>query len=1251
MDSQEFSSIPTGFDVQNAYDRPQEDDEEDQDEINAQIDENLVRDLGSCMVSVCGIDDLQIPSSDDQRRGFPVNYDENFGGRPYRSESPRFPIRLSPDRDIRTQESNIRWHCSEGRNTQFTQFEHSDLSDDEDRNEELENELRKEFGDENDSLCYSQEEFDGNNNSFERDVPNRDSNSNHKYDETENEVEDPWNQLPHPRPTNPTYRYYENEHFIRNKPLNDQQDLNYSGNQMNIEHEVDLRAQIIHPSDQQKFLSTNSDEELQLLYTARGREIDKLTNQLEEEIRKNKIEMRDCNLKIQLLSQEKSQYEASSSQYKSLYEESEEKYRSSVQENTKLNDRIVNYESDIAKIKLRLETRESEISCLEDQVKELQKWDTLAKSRKMHDDLLQKVKDTNKSELDLIKTKLTQKESKLIEKEQEFQNLTKEMQDLRLKSNKSLAVKTEQVKRLTEKLETSETQCTNLLEFQTNNVQLRIRTNELEELNASKERKIKVLQDELNQAKDSLKNFEFALKFDTLKDVIQPDNSTAELGLKRTLNFDETTKDLIDNIENKISPPKKDSSKNIEELSKNFNIVLQVSENRSKEISRLNEKIFLLEGNFRKVSAELKSSKIEKETLEKSLKELNSKEAKDMLSKMSEEKNDANQIQILKENLIKLKEELANSYEIQRELKKTSVDLDKLVTKISGKVGKSQENNDLINELITAMKSHQSISISSENSKIELLDYLRNENAKLQASSETWNNHLKIIIEALKMITIRLYQESETRTDHQTDLSILKQTADKFYFYAQNFQKSMDLCFEENASLRNELSSSNLEIEKLKIEISELKRNHENSSEANQFKIAKENENLESYKQNFMTFHDNAIKTLEKQILAEYNGIINELKSQLLNCQDELTQAKELYIELSKEKREIETQIDLKACGVDCQSNVKEQISRLQEEHERLLRDTVQSYQDKIKNISEPKDKIREKLSQSAATQTYPKENEEKSSNNDSILVQIHQHSTEQTKLISSLRQEKIDQRNHYDSEINELKEKYKKLLHKSQEEVINAKSGNSSSEKDKISSLKSRIKELESEVVSLSEENVKQTEFHEEITRNMTDEVTKLESKINEIGLNKEQEKTSFVTCLDELRSHLAKTESEKNVLAKQYDNYKTKSLAKMKEITEKFQKLKEQYYIRKEQGEKRVEHYMNEANRIYKESDEKRINILEHFQKWASDGTSYFSKLIEEIMKEIINHKRADELQYIVSQLKFLKERIDTFQIKFVK
>ena len=681
--------------------------------------------------------------------------------------------------------------------------------------------------------------------------------------------------------------------------------------------------------------SDNPQDQLKLLYQARGKELNQLTAQLEK-LRVEKVtESKKLQHQITLLRAENESLTEGRSQVQILLVEKDkqiESLKADIQESiTKEKEAAI----ELKKMQVRVETAESLVKTLEQNVTELRSVDSLAKSRKMHEDFLGKLQQSHQEEIKSLKSKLSVSQ----QKEKELQNAMRELQQTLNSSSKNyeclLREKSKMVDELKTSLEVRQQQCDALLAAKVAGT-MNENINQISSENEKLKEKLKSLEEKVAMQKDNLEFYDNALKLQVFTNV-DVDESMAQLKIKgqKHLTFDDTSLQSEKNQTVDGSPSKETVAKLKDQLQL---VLLNLKKNRDVQ-SKADDEIKRLTQENRRANAHLKSAKVDLEELKATVKDLEEQNNKTMSAKGT---NDAKWMNVAQENSL-LKEEMVLLLQHFEALRNVEMKVNSLL-KMMQENFESHLNESFVQKIYSGLEKCLS-DIDRVKGFHTFIGELKNKNLELHGDKLVWVDKIGSIISMLSKLYGRVISGTFSNENGFSNCSTeLKKVLEEFKSYAL-IMKNEFRVYENNIELNNELISYKLSCEKMKKNLFEKEAQFQKiSDELNSLRNLHERkvaDAVESRKETFLQFHDEAVKVVQQDFLK----IKSKLEDTIEDLRKELDEVKQSYLNVCKEKSDLSKMAEASKSSCNRESAVSEEQLKI------VLASLTQRYESKLASL------------------------------------------------------------------------------------------------------------------------------------------------------------------------------------------------------------------------------------------------------------------------------------------------------------
>ncbi|CAH1789680.1 unnamed protein product, partial [Owenia fusiformis] len=310
-------------------------------------------------------------------------------------------------------------------------------------------------------------------------------------------------------------------------------------------HIIDRRSVMEKEQDIyiQQGRSTESDQlaQLQILYKARGREVERLKKELTTVTEDNEREIRTLKHRVALLEGERDGARISETEAQSLLTESK-------QTNSLLDNKISTLQGQLNiathgrdELQEKLEAAESTIETLNHQLITLGNTESLSRTKEQHDAVLANLQQRYDQDTYTLREKLDTATRDIELKDDEINMLRREISDVTKVTDENRVDHAETINRLTRSLEESQKQCRTLLESDSSqsNAELKQQLKQLESAKAISDTVYKDLQEEVSDLKEQLTMYESVSQFGLMQTTScsDPSDSFSHLNIKKTLDW------------------------------------------------------------------------------------------------------------------------------------------------------------------------------------------------------------------------------------------------------------------------------------------------------------------------------------------------------------------------------------------------------------------------------------------------------------------------------------------------------------------------------------------------------------------------------------------------------------------------------------------------------------------------------------------------------------------------------------------
>ncbi|XP_053387096.1 trichohyalin-like isoform X2 [Mercenaria mercenaria] len=828
--------------------------------------------------------------------------------------------------------------------------------------------------------------------------------------------------------------------------------------------------------------------QLQILYKARGRRIEELTNEIEVVKSESGREIRILKHQLSVSKGEKEGSTKSLDSVQSLLQESKN-------ENAQLVGRVHASESQIEGLKKakeelikKLQTAESTIETLHQHLEELGSSDTLTRARHDHEAVvggLQKKYETEIKHLQENNEKLKQT---VVDKNEEISILKQKLTDSIKMSETAQISRAETINRLTQSLEESQKRCRNLLEASSSQEmsQMKIHLQQALASRSISDEMCSSLQEEIQDLKEQVQMLESASHLgvssvagqsSSASNFVDQNDSMVDLGIRKTLDYDTPQgTPTVGRSQSAVS-----SSDIVTSLKVELERCLVSNKQKRGEVSELKEEM-------RKVKKDMMEFRQRCERAELLTQE-QKKRIADLESCMSPgEKSNAIENR-LKKDIDNLKREkkvlLEDTEELQRRLEEISKSEERL----------TELNRELSTQISDMVKEY-------DQDKREAVE--RAHRASEQVAETTRNKlrqELTLLFDAERSDIIAKYEKecSNLREELQAAQEEIDKVKDE---YVKLCEEKENMKAEINKEWQEKLESSVQQVKdtmKKETELSVL-RAEENWAKQKEAEISHLKEELvkefteekDKLKDTIQSDCDNEQKIVVERLQVEHSA---EMKASKERFEAELKTMRDIL--------EMEKSNDLEKLDKE-KVNEIEKLKKLIIDKELFISEKEQVYIEKENLLTE-----REQVIESLKS--------EYKANMDSFQTEIKVY-TERTEMLEKELNENKSKLEEIQKELSEKSNQFEQLLTSLEEKD------------DLVESLKSEIEILKSEVKVLEQSRKEYKEKLEWLQKDYHEKVKEIESQKKETDSSVENILKAKTDEINRLKKELEKIESEKD-------------------------------------------------------------------------------------------------------------------------
>ncbi|KAJ1180520.1 hypothetical protein NDU88_005741 [Pleurodeles waltl] len=294
--------------------------------------------------------------------------------------------------------------------------------------------------------------------------------------------------------------------------------VKYNPYQVSLQHRTqETRGDEIIEEMQKEFLNSGDNSadtlqiaQLQVLYKARGRQLEEMNGKLEESGR----EMRCLNHQLAMIKAEKDGLAMSLQESQKLFQNGKEREAQLEAQIKVLEANVQALTANEEQICKKLKTSEIALEDMQRQLIDLRRSDALKRAREQHESFISSLKQKNEEQLLQLQQKLDAANTSLQEQKERCAFLEDHVTQLERKQDEGKLEKNEIINRLTRSLEESQRQCANLLQTGTiqETTQLRFQIQQAQSSKIINENMSKALQEELTELKEQVALYESAAK-------------------------------------------------------------------------------------------------------------------------------------------------------------------------------------------------------------------------------------------------------------------------------------------------------------------------------------------------------------------------------------------------------------------------------------------------------------------------------------------------------------------------------------------------------------------------------------------------------------------------------------------------------------------------------------------------------------------------------------------------------------------
>ncbi|KAM9311882.1 centrosomal protein of 152 kDa [Gastrophryne carolinensis] len=274
--------------------------------------------------------------------------------------------------------------------------------------------------------------------------------------------------------------------------------------------------------------------QLQVLYKARGRQLEEINAKLEEGER----QLRYLNHQLAIVKDEKDGLAISLQESHTLLQNSREMELQLRGQIAALQNTVDGLTSNDEQLRKELKVAKLAMESMQQQVMDLRRSDSINRAREQHEAVVSVLKKKNEEQVLSLQQKLDDVGTALQEQKDISSRLEEQLKQTERKLEESKLEKTEMINRLSRSLEESQKQCASLLQTGSipESVQLRMQLQQLQTSKTISDHMNKALQDELKELKEQITMYESAADLGVFvkgEEQEQLSDSYVDLGIKK----------------------------------------------------------------------------------------------------------------------------------------------------------------------------------------------------------------------------------------------------------------------------------------------------------------------------------------------------------------------------------------------------------------------------------------------------------------------------------------------------------------------------------------------------------------------------------------------------------------------------------------------------------------------------------------------------------------------------------------------
>uniref|UniRef100_A0A6A7FT56 Centrosomal protein of 152 kDa-like n=2 Tax=Hirondellea gigas TaxID=1518452 RepID=A0A6A7FT56_9CRUS len=1001
---------------------------------------------------------------------------------------------------------------------------------------------------------------------------------------------------------------------------------------------------------QQEFMTADTPhDQLKLLYDARGRELDRLSAEIEQ-LRADKLQRNSAvQHELTLLKAEKERLEVSRTQSRILLTEKENQIRNLKADHQETSTMLTSANTDITKMKVKLEASDSLIKTLEQNISDLQSADILAKSSQMHEDFLSKLQNSHQDELSTLRNKFSNAQHMYQEEQHKVTQMQQELQLCREKHLCVLLEKNKVISELKAGLEALQQQCDALLSTNSGATlqELTDKVDELTEDNRSLHKQLKVAETKLLERKEDLECYDTALKLGALDSIISKDDSVEQLKLRgpKQLTYDDT----LPNVGLQPSPPS--NIEVIRKLQEELRRALNVIKHKRDQLDDANAELSKQTTENRRLKAQLKSILVDVKEHQANIKQLND-EKNDFETYLSRIR--ANSLESLEQNTL-LKQQITSTLKQLAAVQHAGDTLISLLDRFD-RNATDVNSAKTVEDLVAAVNKHTAALHESNNLEHSLLSRLKEDNMKLIKEKHLWVDRIGSFIASVASLKLKVQDISfSVADDYKAYVSSLKELLEEIKTYASKIKLEQSAFFEKYSSSQNDIYSLGLTLQSLQ------NKDEDKSRQIDQLtrKLTEERQNrqelaaasVESCKNSYINFHEEAVARVKR----EYSLVKQELETKVNELELKLTEVKASYVGVCKEKTELEMRTAESRESDVSNEHVRLAINTITNKYEEQLKELKRDHAQELQYLSERKDAqcqvvqpnscstTEHSVSSSSAAANFGPQSEHNNDLRDMVNDLKDQIGSIENykKKIEKLTQDKIELYNSYEIKTKALLEKHESLMESNKITLSEALELQQKQLNEEMHVKTEDNRQLVKQIIALHKQMETMYSDNEKVVAKLSDEVQNLDSDLKEAIHSKIIDQLRFNQDVERMKMDKLQVNEETSKLKRELENVKSEAAKRRSELKDKYRRLENHLDRVKVSCGKRAEHYLSEARRVHKQGLNNRQALLNIFDQKVGQVRKLLSSDIGLVVEKIQLYDH--DQQEVVKTLHAMKNTIN--------